>query len=76
MGGSEAGRPEPQHEHGAGQQVPAVVSSDCLSFVRDNMYLLAHVESEAGLGGAGGEVVIPRLLSHHNQPEVDLNTER
>ena len=76
MGGGEARRSEPQHEHGAGQQVPAVVSSDCYSLVRDIMYLLAHVESEAGLGGAGGEVVIPRLLSHHNQPEVDLNTGR
>ena len=75
MGGGEARCPEPQHKHSAGQQVPGMVSSDYYC-IGQRQSLLAHVESEAGLGGAGGEVIIPGLLGHNNQPEVDLNKER
>lgn len=36
--------------------------------------VLGDIEAETGEAGGGG-VVIPRLLGHHDQPEVDLEAE-
>lgn len=35
--------------------------------------VLGHVEAEAGAGGGARDVVVPLLLGHHDQPEVDLH---
>ena len=46
-----------------------------LRLIGQSFSLLGHVEAEARQGDAGGEVVIPGLLGHHDQSEVDLDTE-
>ena len=77
MGGGQAGGSESQHEHCACQQIPGIQRvSSWLLLASQRFSLLGHIEAEASLGGVGGEVVIPRLLGHHDQAEVDLDTGR